>query len=370
MPSALALCVLAPLWLPLAVHARAPTTAQVADPVQAKIDAVHAESAALRRQLLAAWTFEADATPSPGYYAAFAAAPIQHIIAAMALNENKTAVGLAQTALANPNMSSHFGAVYEWTCAARAFAMFNSKSSWKSEPSWGNIATMHASTEESMKNMSFLYAVKNSGADKFCGGVPPSKGGGSMCTSGSENLDYDAKTSGYIALRELSKFAEYKDRLLGAPAPPPPPPGPSHLRRCQHCCKHGCGLLCCSPEPPAPQACCCLARVKNESHCPVAPPSPPPPTVMTVSEAAAEWDEFFHNKLKDQALSGLFSENGSPNYWYRTWPAIFNLADFGSPRVRQRAKMFIDLAFVEGEALQVGGFRAGAKMRAKKDGGD
>ena len=36
---------------------------------------------------------------------------------------------------------------------------------------------------------------------------------------------------------------------------------------------------------------------------------------MTVSEAVAEWDEFFYNKLKDQALSGLFSENGSPNYW-------------------------------------------------------
>eukprot|EP01048_Picozoa_sp_COSAG05_P009318 COSAG05_NODE_757_length_7492_cov_8.402543_5_plen_92_part_00 len=91
---------------------------------------------------------------------------------------------------------------------------------------------------------------------------------------------------------------------------------------------------------------------------------------MTVSEAAAEWDQFFYNKLKDQALSGLFSENGSPNYWYRTWPAIFNLADLGSPRVRQRAKMFIDLAFIEGESLQVGGYRAGAKMRAKKDGGD
>jgi hypothetical protein len=32
--------------------------------------------------------------------------------------------------------------------------------------------------------------------------------------------------------------------------------------------------------------------------------------------------------------------------------------------------MFIDLAFVEGETFQIGGFRAGAKMRAKKDGGD
>lgn len=74
------------------------------DPVQAHIAAVHAKSAALRRKLLTAWTFEADATPSPGYYHSFAGAPIQHIIAAMYLNENATAVELAQTALANPNM--------------------------------------------------------------------------------------------------------------------------------------------------------------------------------------------------------------------------------------------------------------------------
>ena len=38
--------------------------------------------------------------------------------------------------------------------------------------------------------------------------------------------------------------------------------------------------------------------------------------------------------------------------------------------MQQRAKMFMDLAFVEGESVQVAGFRAGAKMRAKKDGGD
>jgi hypothetical protein len=153
-------------------------------PIQAQIDAVHTKSAALRRKLLTDWTFEADATPSPGYYSGFAAAPIQHIIAAMFLNENATALALAQTALANPNMSSHFRATYEWTCVARAFAMFNSKSSWKT------VATMRASTEESLKTMAFNYSVKNAGADKFCEGVPPSKGGGSMCTSGSENLDY------------------------------------------------------------------------------------------------------------------------------------------------------------------------------------
>jgi hypothetical protein len=335
------------------------------DPVQAEVDAVHARSWELRRRLLTAWTFEADATPTPGYYSTFAAAPIQHIIAAMVLNENQTAVALAQTALANPNMSQHFAATYEWTCVARAFAMFNSRSSWE------HIAKMHSSTEESMKNMSFHYAVRNCGPDKFCAGVRPSLGGSSMCTSGSENLDYDAKSSCYVALRELSKFPEYKDRPLegGVPSPPPPPPGPARLRRCNGCCKAGCGLKCCSDPPPAPQKCCCLARLKSPGKCPLVPPPPPPPPHMTVSEAEAEWDLFFYHKLKDQALSGLFSENGSPNYWYRTWPAIFNLADLGSARVRQRAKMFIDLAFVEGESLQVGGFRAGAKMRAKKDGG-
>lgn len=175
-----------------------------------------------------------------------------------------------------------------------------------------------------MKNMTFRYAVLNCGADKFCGGVVPSKGGGSMCTSGSENLDYDAKGSCYVALRELSKFPEFKDRPLGVPSPPAPP-GPQRLKRCNHCCRAGCGLKCCSAPPPAPQKCCCLERVKSPAKCPLVPPAPPVPAPMTVTEAAAEWDLFFYNKLKDQALSGLFSENGSPNYWYRTWPAIFNL---------------------------------------------
>ena len=293
------------------------------DPTQAVIDEAHAKSVALRRQLLAAWTFDADASPSSGYYASFAGAPIQHIIAAMALNENQTAVALAQEALANPNMSSHFGSVYEWTCVARAFAMFNSRSGWTAS----SVATMRASTEESMKNMTFHYAVEMCGTDKFCGGVAPSQGGGSMCTSGSENLDYDAKSSCYISLRELAKFPEYKDRPLGAPPPPPPPPGPHYLKRCQNCCHEGCGLKCCSEPPPAPQKCCCLHRcektrfwshsytkrihlprqardkhrktlkrkrvvhsVNTTDKCPLAPPPPPLPKLMSVSEASAEWD--------------------------------------------------------------------------------
>jgi hypothetical protein len=352
------------VWVLALTRAAYPAAISV-DPTT-HISEVHAKSAALRRQLLKEWTFAANATPVPGYYASFAGAPIQHIIAALFLNENVTAVALAQTALATPDMSSDFNAVYEWTCVARAFALFNSKAS-----GCKGCATMRNVTEEAMKNMTFHFAVKNNGGDKFCDNIPPSKGGGSMCTSGSENLDYDAKSSGYIALRELSKFPEYTSRLLGSP-PPPPPPHNATLPRCNSCCKAGCGLKCCSPTG-GPQKCCCLARVKTPDKCPPAPaPSPPPPpvTLMTVAEAAEEWDLFFYNKLKDQALSGLFSENGSPNYWYRTWPAIFNLVDLGSVRVQQRAKMFIDLAFVEGESLQVGGFRAGAKMRSKKDGGD
>ena len=62
-------------------------------------------------------------------------------------------------------------------------------------------------------------------------------------------------------------FPEYKDRMLGAP-PPPAPVGPQHLRRCNGCCKAGCGLKCCS-EPTAPQKCCCLARVKTPDKCPL-----------------------------------------------------------------------------------------------------
>jgi len=187
-----------------------------------------------------------------------------------------------------------------------------------------------------------------------------------MCQTGSENLDFDAKGSGYVALMELAKDSVWSSRpLTNSPPPPPPPPGPPPpQKQCQHCCKAGCGVKCCSAPPPAKQGCCCVAR--DGPVCPPGPPPPPPVKVMSVAEAAAEWALFFTNKLGDMALSGLFSELGSPNYWYRTYPAIINLADFGSPRVRQRARMFLDLAMVDSEQLTIGGFRAGAKMRAKK----
>ena len=53
------------------------------------INAAHTKSSSLRRQLLTDWTLTNDSgvvTPTPGYFASFAAAPIQHVVAAMFLN--------------------------------------------------------------------------------------------------------------------------------------------------------------------------------------------------------------------------------------------------------------------------------------------
>jgi hypothetical protein len=59
---------------------------------------------------------------------------------------------------------------------------------------------------------------------------------------------------------------------------------------------------------------------------------------------------------------------GSNSYWYRTWPAVLNLLDLPlSARVKQRAKMFVDLAVVEAEQASIRGVRGGVKARSKKD---
>ncbi len=56
------------------------------------------------------------------------------------------------------------------------------------------------------------------------------------------------------------------------------------------------------------------------------------------------------------------------DYWARTWPNILNLLDLpSSVRVRQRARMFIDIAMVEAEQAAVNGVRTGQKSRAKND---
>ena len=81
----------------------------------------------------------------------------------------------------------------------------------------------------------------------------------------------------------------------------------------------------------------------------------------------ALWEEWAYDWLKARSLSGLFVELGA-DYWIRTWPNIFNLLDLpSSERVRQRARMFVDIAMVEAEQVSIAGVRSGQKSRAKND---
>ena len=88
----------------------------------------------------------------------------------------------------------------------------------------------------------------------------------------------------------------------------------------------------------------------------------------TVTEHYALWETFFYDQLKIRATQGLFVELASNNYWYRTWPCMANLLDMpSSARVRQRARMFVDIAFTEAEQFGLHGVRGGQKSRSKKD---
>jgi hypothetical protein len=270
------------------------------------IDEVHTQSLGLRKEMLREWTF-----PPSGYLATFAAAPVQHVVAALFLNENATAVQIANNIMLN--MSSTFNSCYEWTTLIRAFVMFNSRSDFP------DTARLVPEAEQRLQKHVLTYA--NASVSSFCDGRLPSAGGNAWCTKGSENLDIDFKTSSYLGLATLAKDPEYANQRLA----------PAKIRIGNH-----------------------------SSHT----------TALTVAQAAEAWEEYFYIWLRDHAVSGIFTELGSPNYWYRTWPAVFNLVDMGSPRIRQRAKMFLDLATLDGEQMAVNGFRGGAKMRAKKDGGD
>ena len=88
----------------------------------------------------------------------------------------------------------------------------------------------------------------------------------------------------------------------------------------------------------------------------------------TVKTHLERWEVYIYAWIKHKATSGLFSELGSTGYWSRTWPNVLNLADLpSSARVRQRAKMYIDIAMVEAEQAAVNGVRTGQKSRAKND---
>ena len=89
----------------------------------------------------------------------------------------------------------------------------------------------------------------------------------------------------------------------------------------------------------------------------------------TVTERFNAWNEFFKEFLKYWGLNGLWMEHGSSSYEYHTYPSYFNLADLApDPVVRQRARMFLDLALIEAEQITISNQRGGSKSRAKKGG--
>ena len=81
----------------------------------------------------------------------------------------------------------------------------------------------------------------------------------------------------------------------------------------------------------------------------------------------AEWFGLMSNCMKDylqdRALSGLWVEPGS-HYAHINFDVMIDLYEVApDPVVRQRAKMFLDLALIEDEQISVNGLRGGARSR-------
>lgn len=89
----------------------------------------------------------------------------------------------------------------------------------------------------------------------------------------------------------------------------------------------------------------------------------------TVSERYEAWNALWKQFLKAWALNGLWYELGSGLYTYHTYPSYFNLADLSpDPVVRQRARMWLDLSFIESEQMSISRLRGGSKSRSKSGG--
>ncbi len=89
----------------------------------------------------------------------------------------------------------------------------------------------------------------------------------------------------------------------------------------------------------------------------------------TVTQRYNAFNEYFKEFLKDWALHGLWLELGSSGYEYRTYPSYLNLAELApDPVVRQRARMYLDLALIEAEQITISNQRGGSKSRAKQGG--
>lgn len=86
----------------------------------------------------------------------------------------------------------------------------------------------------------------------------------------------------------------------------------------------------------------------------------------TAEEHYNAWNEYFKVWLKERALKGMFVELGSSTYQKYSLSAILALADVAPDDVvRQRAKMLLDLAFIDEAQMSFESIRGGGKSRAK-----
>jgi hypothetical protein len=78
------------------------------------------------------------------------------------------------------------------------------------------------------------------------------------------------------------------------------------------------------------------------------------------------WNEYFKAWLKERALHGMFVELGSSTYQKYSYAAILALVDVApDEEVKQRAKMLLDLAFIEEVQISFDGIRGGGRSRVK-----
>jgi hypothetical protein len=83
----------------------------------------------------------------------------------------------------------------------------------------------------------------------------------------------------------------------------------------------------------------------------------------TVTEWYGLMNDFMKVYLKDRVLAGMWLEPGG-HYAHHTFEVLISLYDAApDPEIRQRAKMFLDLALIEDEQISVNGYRAGARSR-------
>lgn len=91
-------------------------------------------------------------------------------------------------------------------------------------------------------------------------------------------------------------------------------------------------------------------------------------TGETVEERYHILNQLLIESFTDWALNGLTPELGSGGYEIYTWDCIFQMANLSpSPKLRQVAKMYIDISLIEVEQISSNTVRAGYKSRPKSN---